>query len=373
MKISIIGGGITGLTTAIVLGKLGIDATVYERIPELKVVGAGIWLQPNAIQILEGIGVKNRLAEQGAELLKMELTNPDLIPFKEIKAGVVKDDFGNQTIAIHRARLQQVLYDEARKYGHVVLGKEYISHQAKNGKIYIRFQDKEVETDLLLGADGIHSNVRNTLFPESSIRDSGQTCWRGISNIRLPDHLMNKGKEAWGKNIRFGFSNISSNDEVYWFAVLKNDHSDYDRQGLQTIFKDFSPVVSDVIGSANHIHKAKLTDLKRLDKWSVGNVCLMGDAAHATTPNMGQGAGQGIEDAYYLGHLLSQYNLDSKAFSVFEKRRRKKVDYIVDFSWRFGKMAHHSLGRAILKTVMKSTPEKMVMNQMRKMYTLEKP
>lgn len=81
----------------------------------------------------------------------------------------------------------------------------------------------------------------------------------------------------------------------------------------------------------------------------MGHTCLLGDAAHATTPNMGQGACQGTEDAYYLGNLLSQCQLDKKAFSIFENKRRKKTDYIVNTSWKFGRAAHSKLGRTIMK------------------------
>ena len=111
--------------------------------------------------------------------------------------------------------------------------------------------------------------------------------------------------------------------------------------------------------------------LKRLEKWHDHNICLLGDAAHATTPNMGQGAGQGIEDAYVLAQLFSQYKTTDKLFDKFEKLRREKVDYVVNNSWRFGKMAHNSAGRVILKTMMKLTPESVINRQLQKLYEIE--
>ena len=109
MKIGIIGGGISGLTTALALHKWGIQSVVYEQANELNEVGAGIWLQPNAIKVLDWLGIKDKIKVQGIELNRMEITNTQLVPFKKIKHEIVQDEAGNKTIAIHRARLQQLL------------------------------------------------------------------------------------------------------------------------------------------------------------------------------------------------------------------------------------------------------------------------
>ena len=109
MKIGIIGGGISGLTTALALHKLGIQSVVYEQANELNEVGAGIWLQPNAIKVLDWLGIKDKIKALGIELNRMEITNTQLVPFKKIKNDIVQDEAGNKTIAIHRARLQKLL------------------------------------------------------------------------------------------------------------------------------------------------------------------------------------------------------------------------------------------------------------------------
>lgn len=304
MKIGIIGGGITGLTAALALRKSGITSVVYEQAVELNEIGAGIWLQPNAIKVMDWLGLKGEIQEQGIELNKMEITNKQLIPIKKIKSEVVQDEDGNRTIAIHRARLQKILYNEVLKSNEVHLNKKYIHHSFSSDSIELQFEDGEDSVDILLGADGIDSSLRKALFPNSSLRNSGQVCWSGIAKMNLPDTLKSLGQEAWGKQIRFGFSQIAK-EEVYWFAVANVAHlikvDGRDRKKYITkLFESFASIINELIANteSTKIHQAILHDLKRLPDWYQFKMCLIGDAAHATTPNMGQGACQGIEDAF---------------------------------------------------------------------------
>lgn len=372
MKISIIGGGITGLSTALALHKVGIQAKVYERANELNEIGAGVWLQPNAIQVLRWLGLLDDITKEGHLLNKMEITSPDLTPIKKINAEVVSDKYGNQTIAIHRGKLQRILYDKCEEYGMVELGMVYQNHQTVDGKTIINFQDQQVETDVVLGADGIHSLVRKTMGLPSEYRKTGQSCSRGIAKISLPDHLKSEGKEMWGKNKRFGFSQIAP-DLVYFFTVVnQNECPDVvSSETLKFHFSDFDPSIIDIINATGSLHTTELADLKRLDTWHNSNTCLLGDAAHATTPNMGQGACQGIEDAYYISMFLKDGKSVKDAFTAFENQRRKKVDYVVNNSWRFGKLAHNQTGQAILRGIMKMTPENVMNKQMKTLYTVE--
>ena len=378
MKVGIIGGGITGLTTALALKKLGISSVVYEQAKELNEVGSGIWLQPNAIKILDWLGLKKEIAQEGNELNKMEITNSQLVPFKKIKSEVVQDELGNKTIAIHRAKLQAILYKQVQASCQVLLNKKYISHSLSEQGISIQFENGTETVDILLGADGINSKVRAVIAPASNIRNSGQLCWRGVSKTTLPIDIQKIGREAWGKQIRFGFSQINDK-EAYWFAVAKADLVETDakqdkKQYLQKLFQEFSPIVTNLISNTDlkHIHEAMLCDLEKIPSWFTGNVCLIGDAAHATTPNMGQGACQGIEDAYYLSNSLSKsMENPEKTFQGFQDRRRKKVDYVVNTSWQIGKMAHSKIAQPLVKLMMKITPERVLSSQMNKLYAVD--
>jgi 2-polyprenyl-6-methoxyphenol hydroxylase-like FAD-dependent oxidoreductase len=379
MKIGIIGGGITGLTSALALHKVGISSIIYEQAEKPNEIGAGIWLQPNAIKILEWLGIKDDIKLQGVKLDKMEITNSKLIPIVKIKIDVIQDKSGIETIAIHRGKLQNILYKAVSMSGKVRLNKSYKNHSVESGSITIQFQDSQEKADLLLGADGIHSSVRQVLFPRSSLRNSRQVCWRGISKMELPAHLKNIGQEAWGRQIRFGFSRITDG-EVYWFATAKEEHlKKADNIGrkeyLMKLFQDFATVIPELIAhtESSAIHQTILYDLKRLANWHKDSVCLLGDAAHATTPNMGQGACQGIEDAYYISRLLSHSKQPPESiFEEFQQKRRRKVDYIVNNSWRLGKMAHNAIGLYFLKLIIKIIPENVIRSQMEKLYKIEK-
>jgi 2-polyprenyl-6-methoxyphenol hydroxylase-like FAD-dependent oxidoreductase len=376
MKITIIGGGIAGLSTALALNKLGFQCEVYERAKELNEVGAGIWMQPNALKVLDWLGLGDSVRERGSLLDQVDITNAQLVPFKKTAKEVVQDEKGNKIVAIHRAILQKLLF-EALPKGAVHLGGEFDSYEYRENQVMVSVGNKEILTDLLIGADGINSKVRDKTFPNTSKRFSGQTCWRGISDISLPKEYQNSGIESWGKKIRFGLSQISEN-QVYWFAVANApqngiDNTDTIKSELEQLYNGFHPLVLEIIANTKpeKIIRSDISDLKRLDTWHKNKVVLVGDAAHATTPNMGQGAGQGIEDAFYFANILAKNNQIEPSLVLFESSRREKVDYVVNNSWRFGKMAHSSLGQMIMKAMMKLTPEKVMKQQMNKLYSIQ--
>ncbi len=357
MEIAIIGGGIAGLTTALALKKHGISATVYECADQLNEVGAGIWLQPNSLKVLNYLGLKEKILENAIELDRVDITDSQLNSFQR-KNAIVQDHEGNKIVSIHRAKLQQILF-EALPEETVKLGYEFKTFTQNTNKIELKFDQTLVAADYVLGADGISSKLRKQLFPQSALRHSGQTCWRGVAKIKLPKEFQSLGREAWGYNVRFGFSQVSE-ELVYWFAVSKakpfqNDDQSKIKSQLSGKFKKFHPIVNQIISTTDEqeIIRGDLMDLRRLEKWHHQNIGLIGDAAHATTPNMGQGAGQGIEDAYVMAKLFSQNQGSEGLFENFEKLRRKKVDYVVNNSWRFGKMAHSPFGSLIMKAVMK--------------------
>jgi len=376
MKITIIGGGITGLTTALSLLKRGIETTVYEQAESLTEVGAGIWIQPNALKIFDWLGLGEKVREAGSILRGVELTDSRLKAIRKADENLISQNLESSSVSIHRAHLQQILFD-ALPADTVKFGKPIIGYTNQNGQLDIRLQDETIPTNVIIGADGIHSKVRSQLIPETSTRYSGQTCWRGISDIHLPSEFVNKGIEAWGKGIRFGFSQVNA-DKAYWFAVAKAPQNQKDkpeeRQAtLCQMFNYFNPLVAAIIAQTpkDAILRNDISDLKRIANWHSKNICLAGDAAHATTPNMGQGACQGIEDAYYLSDFLTKHDNPENAFSAFESARRSKVDYVVNTSWRIGQMAHSTLGQPLMKMLVKYMPESLMQKQMQKLHSIK--
>lgn len=376
MEIAIIGGGITGLTTAIALKQRGIECQVYERAPQLNEVGAGIGLAPNAMRVLEQLGVADSLRAWGVPLREVAITDPQLRDYRVSKGGTSGVLKGQEVVFIHRARLQRCLF-EACDGQRVQLGACYGGHRLEGGKVWVKVGGEEKCVDLLLGADGIHSAVREQLFPDSRLRYSGQSCWRGVAPRGFPKELRGKFREAWGEGLRFGFGPIGD-EEVYWFAVQKTPEGGKDDpQGLKAklmrLFSNFHSIVGELIGGTpiDKIIRSDIHDLARLKHWHRGPVALIGDAAHATTPNMGQGACQGIEDAWFLGQAVSQGAGFEQAFAQFEAARRAKVDFVVNNSWRFGQMAHSSAGRFLMRALIKLIPESATEKQMQRLLQVE--
>ena len=377
MKYAIIGAGIGGLTTALALEKIGVDYEVFEKAPKIDEVGAGIWLAPNALSVLQYLDVLDEVKVKGNTINQITLAQADLAPISDNDQDFIEEEFGFTTIAIHRATLQQLLFDKIPKE-RIHLGKGFQSYEeCPNGNIKVKFEDDTIiETNYLLGADGIHSKVRKQLFPESKIRYSGQTCWRGVANFEMTSEFQHRGMELWGNQIRFGISKIAEN-KVYWFAVAldrpdQKDNRDQLQQKLVEMFKEFDPMVTQLILSTpiEKIVRNDIIDLALLDHWYHDNICLIGDAAHATTPNMGQGGAQAIEDAYYLSKMIANDQGNKHNFKIFEGKRKKKVTTIVNQSWSTGKMAHWKYGQGFRNFVLKRVPKKVLQKKMIEMYQI---
>ena len=376
MKYTIIGAGIGGLTTALAFQKRGIDYEIFERATELNEVGAGIWLAPNALQVLESLDILDEVQVNGNNIDRITIGKPNLEPISDSIQDNIEKTFGYTTVAIHRARLQKVLFDKIPS-NKIQLNKGFHSYQElQSGKIKVVFDDKSsVETDFLIGADGINSKVRSQLFPFSSKRYSGQTCWRGIADFQLEDKYKHRGYELWGNQIRFGISRISEG-KVYWFAVVlaeenSKQNASLVKKDLTALFSDFHPLINMLINQTplDKIIKSDINDLKPLNKWYENNICLIGDAGHATTPNMGQGGAQAIEDAFYLSNAIKE--VEGNAFELFQKRRMKKVNAIVKQSWNTGKIAHWKYGRNARNFIIQNMPNNVIEKKMIKLYELE--
>jgi len=372
---TIIGGGIAGLTTALAFEKAGIDYHLFERAAAFEAVGAGIWLAPNALTALKSYGLLDELRDSGNELEQILLTDAQLKPISRTPLHRIRDTFGYSTIAIHRADLQKILYRQIPR-NKITFGKSMDKMDVQNTGIRLQFSDGSThQAERLIAADGIHSRVREQLFSHARKRYSGQTCWRGISAIQLEESLQRKGLESWGGEYRLGFSRLND-AQVYWFAVgLRapngQDQPEQVKADLQQHFATFDPLINQIIEQtpSEQIFRNDIYDLVPLSRWYQGNICLIGDAAHATTPNMGQGGAQAIEDAYYLAKII-QSEAPENAFETFQQSRYKKATSVVQRSWNMGKLAHWRRGKWLRNTLMKSVPERWVVKGLMDLYSL---
>jgi 2-polyprenyl-6-methoxyphenol hydroxylase-like FAD-dependent oxidoreductase len=238
---------------------------------------------------------------------------------------------------VHRVLLEHVRPDTFH------LGKRCTGlTQAQDG-VTVQFQDgTQVEGDVLVGADGIHSVIRRALFPDVALRYSGQTCYRGIATMELPPSLARTCWEVWGGESRFGFSALGSR-QVYWFAPMTAPAGSAEREEtlseqLAERYAGFPAPIPDIIERTPVAEtiRTDLYDFLPCTRWWQGRVILLGDAAHAMTPNLGQGGAQAIEDAFLLAHKLSSYGIISEAFREYERLRMPKVRRMVHTAWRYG-------------------------------------
>lgn len=340
--INIIGAGIGGLTTALMLQQKGLNVKLYESSTEIKPVGAGIIIANNAMQVFQKLGIEDKIKNAGNKISYMKVTDNNLKDISVIDLTEYEKKYGVHNIAIHRGELQKILAKEIG-FSNIYLSKRLV--KIKKEEVFkLNFEDNStVESKIIIGADGINSVVRNQLFEKSTLRNANQTCWRGICEIDLPEKYHNELNEAWGKGKRFGFVKISEK-KVYWYALTNTNKVKTNSVNLRELFSEFHSDILKIISSTTkeQIIVNDIIDLKPINKWQQENVCLIGDAAHATTPNLGQGACQAIEDAYILGKLLNK-GIDIKdTFKQYENIRRKKAHSVVNNSWAIGKIAHWS-------------------------------
>ena len=196
------------------------------------------------------------------------------------------------------------------------------------------------------------------MIQRGTIRSAGQLCWRGIVDYKLPDETKHRAQEMWGPGSRIGIVPISEN-RVYWFALVNIKPGEKYSGDFNEAFHQFSTFAKDILQATppNNILENEILDLKPFKGWHNNKLGLIGDAAHATTPNMGQGACQAIEDAYQIAELLNK-NETPQAFELLETQRRKKVHSIVKTSWQIGKMAQleNPILIALRNTILKLTP-----------------
>ena len=183
--------------------------------------------------------------------------------------------------------------------------------------------------------------------------------------------------QTWGKQYRFGLSVISEK-EVYWFAVAKaaqggKDDQSVIKEKMRNMFAEFSAPIPSIIEAtpSDRIIRNDISDLAPIRTWHKGRICLIGDAAHATTPNMGQGGGQAVEDAWFLSKILKQEKNHQLAFEKFQQKRQKKVNQVVKTSWQIGKIAHIPFGQNLRNFLLRRTPKFLAEKRMLDLYSID--
>ncbi|MBE3558871.1 MAG: FAD-dependent oxidoreductase [Ktedonobacteraceae bacterium] len=347
MRILVIGGGISGLAVAIALARTGHKVTVYERQPAIKEVGAGLTIWPNAIRVLRQLGMSEMLPTLGmpAHYRTIQTWRGELLSCIHVDQVA-----GSPIQVMHRADLQGALFQTLAKTDATVeLGKRCVGFTQETEGVRASFADgTTAEGDLLIGADGIRSIIRQHLFGEPQIHYVGYSSWRGIASVSKEIIPFGVSSETWGVGRRIGLIPLKD-DRVYWFVARtvpegegKDDPPELRKQRVQALFHGWHHPIEPVLEAteASMIIHADIYTIAPLPRWSKGRVVLIGDAAHAMTPNMGQGGCQAIEDAPALAESLQAHTSDSEAaLRAYEVRRMSRVRRVIKQSERIGRLS----------------------------------
>lgn len=340
----IVGGGVGGMSAALALARQGVAVDLIDADPDWRVYGAGISVTGMSLRALDDLGVLDEvrrlgsvssgmrgMAPDGTVLFQAPL-NPDATPVQS-SGGIM------------RPVLHDILSARVKASGTAVrLGTVVTGLDDQGDAVAVEFSDgTRASYDLVIGADGIYSDIRRRLFPDAPVpRFTGQGCWRAIA--RRPSHMT--GTEMFfGGPVKLGFNPVSAT-HMYLFAlehVPANPRYEDDQLvgHLKDLLAGFGSYVADVragLGPQSLVNYRPLEWLLLPDPWYKGRVVLIGDAAHATTPHMASGAGMAIEDALVLGRELGRHETVAAALSAFMEHRFERARLVVENSVRIGEI-----------------------------------
>jgi len=378
-KFAIIGGGIGGLTLAIAMQRKGYDVTVFEGATQIKPLGAGLVLAANAVKALSSVGICEEVLAKGKIIRKLFIKDQYGAVLSETDAEKISERFGMiNNFTIHRADLHEVLLRHLQP-GSLELGKSCVDFISEGEKVKLIFQDgTTTSADYIVAADGIHSVFRKKLIPDSLPRFAGYTCWRAVIDDIPAGLNLEETVETWGAGSRFGVVPLTDK-RLYWFACLNakpNDENmrNYQVKDLLRHFGEFhDPVTKILMRTKNEqLIWSDIIDLQPIDRFAFKNIVLTGDAAHATTPNMGQGACMALEDAAVLANCIDDYSTVEEAFKQFETKRLARTAKIINTSRTLGRVAQleNPLLMGLRNTAIRLTPKKIAERQFKFLYEI---
>jgi 2-polyprenyl-6-methoxyphenol hydroxylase-like FAD-dependent oxidoreductase len=339
MRVVVVGGGIAGLASALALVRVGHEVTVLERHQDPPEIGAGISLWSNALQALGELGLMDQVRAMGGALtVEGGIRRPDGTWLSRSSAAELQRRTGVELLVLHRTELHRVLR-QALPDG-VVRGDSTVTGLSGGGRVVTVQGHEELHADLIVRADGLRSRVRDHVWPQGPRPlYAGFTAWRGVTD--KPFALSAAGV-TWGSGSEFGMLPLPDN-RVYWFATANlpeqtaysNEIAEVDRR-----FGEWHRPVADVLAatSPQAVLRHDIYQLPRpYPPFARGRVVLVGDAAHAMTPNNGQGACQAFEDSIELAAALKHQPVEA-ALAAYDRRRRPRTTKVAVASARAGRL-----------------------------------
>jgi salicylate hydroxylase len=332
--IAIVGGGIGGLFAANALIAHDLRVSVYEQAPALGEIGAGVYLTPNSVRHLQRVGLGDAVAKWGA------LVGPKSYYFRHDGSPIapvqVADASGwNATYGMHRADLVDFLA-AALPADIVHTGHRATGFEQRGDKARVTFANgATAEADVVVAADGIHSELRPYVFPPSKPVFHGTISYRGlVTRERLPDWPMDRWQMWAGPSKHFLVFPVRHGAMVNYVGFVPADQemkeswsAPGDPDVLRQEFEGWDPRIGAVLKQVDTTFRWALYDREPLPTWSKGRLTLLGDAAHPMLPHLGQGANQSIEDGMALATILSQTDNAAvpEALLAYERLRRERV------------------------------------------------
>lgn len=353
----VIGGGIGGITAALCLARSGRDVAVLEQAAEFGEVGAGIQIGPNASHVLRSLGLDAPLREVGFEpaCAQMRHWRRGRVLFETPFGEQIVERYGAPYYHLHRADLLRILLEAAEREPRIDLrtgvkveaaedaGEEAVVHHGRGSE----------RAGLVIGADGIHSNVRASLFGPAQARFTRNVAWRAtVPTERLPEGLVAPAATVWlGPGKHFVHYYLRGGTLVNCVCVVEKtgwEEESWSARGdhaeLAADFADWHENVRTLVDAMDpdSVFKWALFDRPPMPQWSRGRLTLLGDACHPALPFMAQGAGMAIEDAQVLANCLAASDDVVRALARYETLRRARTARIQQGSRRNGRIFHLS-------------------------------
>ena len=338
--IAIIGAGIAGLTAAATLRKAGFEADIYEQAPAFARIGAGIQLNPNGMKLLRGLGLEERIRGVGfaPEVGYNREWDTGNVTYLHPMGARIEERFGAPDISLHRAELHAALLSLIPP-SIIHLDKKLVGLDRVAAGLALTFADgTHIVADAVIGADGVHSTVLETLFGTGKPRFTGQVAYRAVyRSERLGTEIDDRVK-WWGPDRHIVTYKVDPRrDELYFIASTPepdyqieswSTHGSLDQ--LRAAFVGFDPQARIILEACPEVRKWALVERDPLARWSEDRVVLIGDACHPMLPYMAQGATSSMEDAVILARCLDGVEPSgfADAFRRFERNRKPRTSRI---------------------------------------------
>ena len=341
-RVAVVGAGIAGLASAVALQRRGFDVTVFEERTDTS-SGAGISIWPNALAALDEIGLGDAVRDAGGRITGGAMRWRDGTWLRRPQPDRVVKALGEPLVVVQRAALNEVLHS-GLKPGTVRSGLSVAGVAATGDGVRLQLTDGTTDSpDAVIGADGTHSVIARHLNGPLAHTYTGYTAWRGVADCAIDSELAG---ETMGAGVEFGHVPMGAT-QTYWFATERAPEGAVAAEGelhyLRRRYSSWAEPVPAVLAATDPaaVLRHDIYDRKRAKVWSRGAVLLVGDAAHAMRPHLGQGGCQGLEDAAILARFADDLAGDlGPAFARFAAFRRRRVTPLIRESAMLGRVVN---------------------------------